>query len=154
MMYSTTCSYAIRAMSRLAIIRPEGYVRISEITEGTTLPGYFLSKIFRDLVKAGLLKSAKGRGGGFALSRRPKEIRLYDIVEAVDGQRPYTSCVVGLAKCDDNQPCPQHEYFKPVRKQILNYLHGTTLDLMSEALLKKIELLGLPTACTVDGEEN
>lgn len=152
MMYSTTCSYAIRAMSRLAVIRPDGYVRVQELCENTNLPSHFLAKIFRDLVGAGLLTSAKGRGGGFALARRPHEIRLYDIVDAVDGIKSYSQCVVGLAQCDATQPCPQHEQFLPVRKRILAYLETTTLEQMSEALAKKLELLGDadPTASPID----
>lgn len=152
MMYSTTCAYAIRALCRLTAIRPDGYVRVQEVCEGSDLPTYFVAKIFRDLVKAGLLTSAKGRGGGFALARRPRQIRLYDIVEAVDGIQQYTRCIVGLAKCDDKQPCPQHDQFKPVRTQILSYLNATTLDQMSEALAKKLELLGIPLSCTVQGK--
>lgn len=152
MMYSTTCSYAIRAMCRLTVIRPDGYVRVAEVCEGSDLPAYFVAKIFRDLVRSGLLTSAKGRGGGFALARRPKEIKLYDIVEAIDGVRQYTQCVVGLAKCDDKQPCPQHEQFKPVRKQILGYLTGTSLDQMSEALAKKLDTIGLTLPVTVQGK--
>ena len=152
MMYSTTCSYAIRAMSRLAVIRPDGYVRVQEICDGSDLPAYFVAKIFRDLVRAGLLTSAKGRGGGFALARRPNQIRLYDIVEAVDGVAQYTRCVVGLAKCDDKQPCPQHDQFKPVRLQILSYLSTTTLDQMSDALAKKLEMIGVALPCTVKGK--
>ena len=101
MIYSTTCSYAIRAMARLASIRPDGYVRIQEICEGTDLPTYFVAKIFRDLVREALLVSAKGRGGGVALAKPKNEIRLYDIVAAVDGAQQYQQCVVGLAKCDD-----------------------------------------------------
>ena len=141
MMYSTTCSYAIRGMSRLAVLRPEGYVRVQALCDSTDLPSHFLAKIFRDLVAAGLLTSAKGRGGGFALAKRPHEIRLYDIEDAVDGIQSYSQCVVGLAKCDAAQPCPQHDQFTPVRKQILAYLESTTLDQMSDALAKKIELL-------------
>ena len=150
MMYSNTCSYAIRAMSRLAAIRPDSYVRIQEVCEGSDLPAHFVSKIFRELVRAGLLTSAKGRGGGFALAKRPNQIRLYDIVDAVDGVEPYKSCVVGLAKCDDTQPCPQHEQFKPVRLEILNYLNSTTLDQMGEALSRKLELIATPVTCSVN----
>jgi len=150
MMYSTTCSYAIRAMSRLTVIRPAGYVRVQEVCEGTDLPAHFLAKIFRDLVTAGLLTSAKGRGGGFALARRPEEIRLYDIVDAIDGVKQYSQCVVGLAKCDANQPCPQHDNFLPIRNKIKLYLEATTLDQMSEALSKKLDLINASSTCTTD----
>lgn len=148
MIYSTTCAYAIRAMSRLAVIRPDGYVRIQELCQGTDLPSHFLAKIFRDLVGKGLLTSAKGRGGGFALAKRPHEIRLYDIVDAVDGTKAYGQCVVGLAKCDATQPCPQHDHFLPVRQQILDYLETTTLDQMSQALSKKMELIAASATCS------
>jgi Rrf2 family protein len=152
MIYSTTCSYAIRAMCRLTAIRPQGYVRIQEVCEGSELPSYFVAKIFRDLVRAELLVSAKGRGGGFALARPADKIRLYDIVEAVDGVKQYTQCVVGLAKCDDKQPCPQHDQFKPIRQRILNYLSQTTLSQMTEALTEKLEILGMTLPCTVEGK--
>ncbi|MEO0475557.1 MAG: Rrf2 family transcriptional regulator [Planctomycetota bacterium] len=141
MIYTTTCSYAIRAMSRLAVIRPDGYARIQEVCEGTDMPSHFLAKIFRDLVGAGLLTSAKGRGGGFALAKRPPEIRLIDIVQAIDGTKSHTQCVVGLHKCDATQPCPQHDAFLPVRQQIISYLENTNLDEMSEALARKMEIL-------------
>jgi len=126
-------------MSRLAAINPGGYVRIQAVCEGSELPSYFIAKIFRDLVRAGLLTSAKGRGGGYALSRPPKDIRLMDIVDAIDGIAQYQGCVVGLLQCNDKQPCPQHEQFKHIRESILQYLAQTTLQDMSEALAKKLK---------------
>lgn len=144
MMYSTTCSYAIRAMCRLAMLHPKGYVNLQEVCAGSDLPTTFVAKIFRDLVRAGLLTSAKGRGGGFALASQPSQVTLSDIVDVIDGTEQYTRCVVGLTKCDDRQPCPQHDQFKPVRLQILRYLGSTTLDQMSEALAKKIGVAGMP----------
>jgi len=149
MIYSTTCSYAIRAMCRLAVIRPEGYVRIQEVCQGSDLPAYFIAKIFRDLVRAGLLTSAKGRGGGFALAKPMQQIKLYDIVEAIDGVKHYHQCVVGLSECNDKQPCPQHEAFKPIRQRILGYLNNTTLSEMSEALAQKLEQIGMALPGTV-----
>lgn len=145
-LYSTACSYAVRAMCRLALIRPHGYVKMNEVCEGSDLPAHFVAKIFGDLVSTGLLKSAKGRGGGYTLTRPASEIMLGEIVDAIDGMGQYTRCVVGLNTCDDAQPCPQHEHFKPVRIQMLRYLNTTTLDQMSDALAKKLELVGSPPA--------
>jgi len=151
MMYSTTCSYSIRALCRLTIISPTGYVRIQDICEGSELPAHFIAKIFRDLVRAGLLVSAKGRGGGYALARPAKDIRLYDIVEAIDGVDTYQQCVVGLAQCNDKQPCPQHEHFKAIRQRMLSFLNSTTLADMSKALGKKLDMLGMALP-TVEGK--
>ncbi|MEM9345890.1 MAG: Rrf2 family transcriptional regulator [Planctomycetota bacterium] len=143
-MFSATCAYALRAMSRLSAMRQEGYASIAEICEGTDLPSHFIAKIFQDLARAGLLASAKGRGGGFALKRKANEITLYDIVAVVDGVKQYTSCVVGLSKCDDTQPCAQHECVKPIRRQIVSYLKNTTLDVMRDAVIEKHRLISQP----------
>jgi Rrf2 family protein len=144
MLYSTTCMYAIHAVSRLAVISPTRFVGVQEICAASNLPPHFVSKILRDLVGAGLLTSSKGRNGGFALARKPEEILLVQIVEAVDDPGVARQCLVGLGKCDDRQPCPQHDSFKPVRQQIIAYLTNTTLRDMAEALVRKAEILGQP----------
>lgn len=142
MIYSSACAYAIRALSHLALMRPDGYVLLDELCDGTDLPRHFVAKIFQDLVRHGLLISAKGRGGGFALAQPPKQMTLYDIVEAVDGVRGLDQCVVGMAKCDDKQPCPQHDQWKSIRGSIRTYLEKTTLDRMAKTLDRKLQLIG------------
>ena len=142
MIYSNACSYAIRALTRLAMIRPDGYVLLEELCEGTDLPRHFVAKIFQELVRRGLLVSAKGRGGGFALARKPGKITLLEIVAAVDGSEQMDRCVVGLAKCDDKQPCPQHDQWKPIRQQIKRFLMETSLEAMAKATEFKLEAIG------------
>lgn len=139
--YSRSCAYAIRAMSRLAMLKSEGYVSLRDVCAGSDLPKTFVAKIFGELTQAGMLTSAKGPGGGFALTKGADQITLLSIVDVIDGLTPYNRCVVGLSRCDDRQPCSQHDRFKPIRKLILAYLGTTTLDQMSEALLTKIELI-------------
>jgi len=144
MIYSNACAYAIRALTRLAMVRPEGYVLLDELCEGTDLPRHFVAKIFQDLVRRGLLVSAKGRGGGFALSRSAKEISLLDIVEVVDGVEDLEQCVVGMARCDDDQPCPQHDEWKAIRGKLRKFLVETTLEKMARTLDRKLDLIGQP----------
>jgi len=144
MIYSNACAYAIRAMTRLAMLRPDGYVLLDELCEGTDLPRHFVAKIFQDLVRKGLLTSAKGRGGGFALASPPNQITLYDIVGHVDGVESLDACVVGMAKCNDQQPCPQHDQWGPIRNELKKFLLSTTLDKMAATLNKKMDLVGDP----------
>ena len=142
MIYSNACAYAIRALSRLAMVRPDGYVLLDELCEGTDLPRHFVAKIFQELVRKGLLTSAKGRGGGFALASKPHKITLFEIVQAIDGVERLDHCVVGMALCDDHQPCPEHDAWKAIRTQLKHYLQNTTLQAMSDTLARKLELSG------------
>ncbi|MCX5660010.1 MAG: Rrf2 family transcriptional regulator [Planctomycetota bacterium] len=144
MIYSNACAYAIRALARLALLRPDGYVLLDELCEGTDLPRHFVAKIFQDLVRRGILLSAKGRGGGFALARKPSQISLLDIVECVDGIEELDHCVVGMTRCDDFQPCPQHEQWKALRQQFRKFFTETSLEKMSKTLSKKLDILGEP----------
>ena len=144
MIYSNACAYAIRALSRLAMLRPDGYVLLDELCEGTDLPRHFVAKIFQDLVRKGLLTSAKGRGGGFALAQPAKHPPLIDIVTAIDGSEHLDACVVGLAQCDDRQPCPQHDRWAPLRKQVKALLVNTSLHDMAVGLDRKMDLVGEP----------
>lgn len=142
MIYSQACSYAIRGLTYLCAVRPEGYILIDELCEASELPRHFVAKIFQDLVKQGLLVSAKGRGGGFALARPPRQIRLCDIVDAIDGQSPVKQCVVGMAVCDDATACPQHDHWKQIRQEITDFLEKTTLADMSRDLARKYRDIG------------
>lgn len=150
MIFSNPSEYAIRALSELVLMATEpkyaggrkpGYVMLDKLVENGTLPREFLAKIFRQLVEGGVLASAKGPGGGFALSRPAHEITLLQIVEAVDGTDHTDGCVVGLARCDENQPCPQHDLFKPIRQRLKAYLATTTLaDTAASLRDKRVEI--------------
>jgi len=144
MIYSNACAYAIRALTRLAMVRPNGYVLLDELCEGTDLPRHFVAKIFQDLVRHDLLSSAKGRGGGFALARPPEEITLMEIVRIVDGVGELDQCVIGMAKCDDKQPCPQHDQWKQIRRDLRDLLNGTSLEKMSTTTQRKLDIIGQP----------
>ncbi len=138
MLYSVGCEYGIRALSKLATEAKAGEYRLlQEIVDGIDVPRHFLGKVFQSLVRANVLKSAKGRGGGYALAWPPEEIRLREIVEAIDGVARTSRCVLGLAECDESQPCPQHDQWTPIKKQIDDLLDNTTLADLAEALLKK-----------------
>ena len=142
MLYSSACGYAIRALAKLALVRPDGYVLIEELCDEPDLPHHYVAKIFQDLVRTGMLISAKGRGGGFALARPPEKITLYEIVALIDGSAHFDECVIGLAQCNDDQPCPQHDEFKTIRSEVKRFLADTTLKKMSKTLERKMKIVG------------
>lgn len=137
MIYSSACEYAVRAATHLALREDEDWVRLRDVSEGEDIPAPFLSSILQRLVTAGLLRSARGPTGGYSLSRPAQEITLHDIKAAIDGVAELDECGVGLGKCSDDQPCPLHETWKPIRAQIKDYLRRTTLRDMARALTAK-----------------
>jgi Rrf2 family protein len=137
MIFSNATEYAIRGMSEIAGRDEAGPIMLDDLIAGTGLPRDFLAKIFQKLVRAGLLASAKGRGGGFSLARESHEITLIDIVEAIEGPQPLDACVVGLERCNDHMPCPQHDLYKPIRQRLKDYLRTTTLADLASSLRSK-----------------
>jgi Rrf2 family iron-sulfur cluster assembly transcriptional regulator len=143
MIYSNACEYAIRALNVLADETGDRWVLRTTIAETGDLPAPFMGKILNDLVRAGLLESVRGRGGGYRLARPADEIRLIDIRAAIDGTRDLDSCAVGLDPCSDETPCPLHEDFKRVRETIRDYLTTTTLAQIASGRRRKTALLSL-----------
>ena len=137
MIFSSATEYAIRALSELAARGAAGPVMLDELVRGTGLPRDFVAKIFQKLVRAGVLRSAKGRGGGFSLAREPHQIRLMDIIEGVEGPQQLDACVVGLEKCNDSMPCAQHDLYKPIRQRLKDYLMTTTVADLAASLRSK-----------------
>jgi len=137
MIFSNATEYAIRGLSELAGRGVSGPVMLDDLVIGTDLPRDFLAKIFQKLVRAGILKSAKGRGGGFQLAKPQHDVTLIDIVEAIEGPQLLDACVVGLEKCNDEMPCSQHDLYKPIRQRLKDYLKTTTLADLAASLRSK-----------------
>lgn len=138
MIYSTGCEYAIRALIRLAQQAPTGALcRLQDFVNNDNMPEQFVGKLLQMLVRADLLVSSRGRGGGFALRMLPREMALRQIVEAIDGKDRTRRCILGLSACDENQACPQHEGWVSIRRQIDELLDKTTLADLVDAMAKK-----------------
>jgi Rrf2 family iron-sulfur cluster assembly transcriptional regulator len=137
MIFSSSVEYAIRGLAELAGRSVETPVMLDDLVTGTDLPRDFLAKVFQKLVHGGVLKSAKGRGGGFSLARPAHLITLMDIVEAVDQKLAFDGCVVGLERCNDQMPCPQHDLYKPIRQRLKDYMTTTTLADLAASLRSK-----------------
>ena len=141
MLYSKTCDHAIRALAYLAT-RPAGeFCLVDKIADAEDMPRPYTSKILRDLVRAGVLTSSRGRGGGYGMARDPGDVSLLEIMEIIDGADRVDRCAVGLGVCNEYAPCPLHDEFQPLRTAIRAYLEGTTLAEMAGGLKRKQALL-------------
>ncbi|HXA07642.1 MAG TPA: Rrf2 family transcriptional regulator [Bryobacteraceae bacterium] len=141
MIYSRSSEYAIRAFVHLAQV-PEGkYAMVKQIAAEEEIPSHFLAKILQQLARKGLLRSSKGPTGGFSLRVSADEVRLVDIVEALDGLGEYQKCASGLAECTDDMPCALHDSWKVLRSRIMDYLGRNTIADLAKTLEQKRRLL-------------
>ncbi|MBX2951878.1 MAG: Rrf2 family transcriptional regulator [Leadbetterella sp.] len=136
-MFSKACEYGIRAIIYIATESLENRrVKIGDVAENTGSPEAFTAKILGLLTKHRIVNSLKGPYGGFEISRsRMQEIRLSDLVFAIDGDSIYKGCALGLSECNAAEPCPMHEKFVKVRSELRKMLETTTVyDLATKML--------------------
>ena len=96
------------------------------------IPRRYLRTLMTDLSKLGLIKSTKGRNGGFIFARPLEEISLSQVIEAVEGTSVMGSCLLGHTKCREDQPCVMHETWMEARSSMINTLSTTTLSDLKE----------------------
>lgn len=95
-MISQTSEYALRAVVYLATIGG-GPATTQEIAAATRVPAGYLSKVLRQLARAGLLFAQRGVGGGFALSRAAEDISALDVLRSADSWiHRITECPLGI----------------------------------------------------------
>jgi Rrf2 family transcriptional regulator, iron-sulfur cluster assembly transcription factor len=124
--------YAIRGMVYLASQPPDRVVLVSEIARAMDVPPLFLAKIFQQFGKLGFVRSFRGSGGGFQLGRRPEEITLCEIVEAVEGPIMPNRCVMSSGTCSRDRVCTVHPVWKKIQADVRETLVAVTLKDLSD----------------------
>lgn len=141
-MFSKTCEYAIRAMIFIAQKSTNGIkIGIKDISKGIDSPEHFIAKILQDLSRKGLVQSTKGPNGGFFLDESSKKNTLADIVKAIDGDKLFTGCGLGLKNCSEKKPCPLHDQFKIIRQKMHDMLQSATVAEFNKELMEGMKYL-------------
>ncbi len=118
-----------------------------EISQAEQIPMPFLWKIRQNLARRKLVRSFKGVGGGYVLARPADEICVQDVLRATEDRSLTEGCVLGLAECSDERPCPLHPSWKEIREQLNTLLcHTTFADLARVAVAKAGRALASSTA--------
>ena len=97
------------------------------ISEKLSIPYKYLTKIMSQLVDANIIKSIRGREGGYLMEKDPSQIKIVDILEAVKVCLHGTDCLLGIGACNDNKKCALHDKWKEPKKSMLKMFQDTTL---------------------------
>jgi Rrf2 family transcriptional regulator, iron-sulfur cluster assembly transcription factor len=124
--------YGLRAVINLAMTNHNRPVSIGLIAGEEKVSSEFLEQIFFKLKKAGLIRSIRGPGGGFVLNRKPAEISVQDILEAVGETHGLTPCTLRRKTlCDRPDACAAHDVWTGLQKTMEDYLTNLSLkDIM------------------------
>lgn len=146
-------NYGVLAVFYIAKQAKREFISIDEITENTEIPKPYLSKILQNLCRGGILLSKRGTGGGFALSRRPDQISLREVIEIIEGKIYIVNCLLAPSQCGRAETCPISPVWVKVQDFILEIMASITIsDIINEGK-KQIILDSLETCRTMYREK-
>ncbi len=126
MNFSKTTEYAFRILSFMAQDESRLY-NVDEIFEKLRVPYRYLRKLMTNLTRSGLIVSIQGKNGGYKISRKTEEIKLLEILQAVDPEYLSGKCFFGFENCALQVPCIMHGQWTDIRTNINTVLAGTSL---------------------------
>lgn len=105
------------------------------------LPLSTVRKVLKILAHHRLLEAHRGVKGGFALARKPEEVRLDEIIEALEGPIAFTKCSSHKDDCRLERVCPVRSNWRRINRLMLGALRGVTLaEMAREISMAPVEL--------------
>ncbi len=135
MRITSSIEYATRLMVTLASEHGSAPVPAERLAAADNVPGDYVSQILVKLRRAGLVTSHRGSAGGYALSRKPAEITLAQVVRAVDGAVFEETCErykVGTKDCRHQGQCAISPVWMKLGELVTGYFEGVTLAAILE----------------------
>jgi Rrf2 family protein len=132
-MFSKTFGYALRAVAQIALPSNAGRkIGMPELAASLDIPQHFLAKIMQDMVRHGIVGSAKGPTGGFYAIERTAQIPILTILEITDGSMVFDTCALGIQHCNALTPCPLHHDFAACRNGMRAVFSTKTVGMLAD----------------------
>lgn len=127
MLITRETDYAVRTVLYLARDH-DRIANVTEVAQAMYIPKSFLAKVLQRLVRHHILTSMRGVGGGFRLARKPSQISLLDIMEAVQGPAGINVCAIDSKRCGLSATCSVHPVWVEIRQEVEKRLKRKTID--------------------------
>lgn len=132
MKVSTKGDYGVRALIELAHHYGHGPLQSAEIAARQEVPEPYLDQLLTNLRRAGFIRSVRGPQGGHALIRDPREVRLSEVIVALEGSLAPTACVDDPDACNRSGGCVQREVYERVRDATIEILDNVSIADLAE----------------------
>ncbi len=137
MQFSTKADYGLRAMLDIALHSGEGPVPLRDIAGRQDISSSYLEQLLLSLQAVGLLRSTRGRKGGFSLTKSPSEITLEIVLRSLERRLSFADCVDHPDICPRQKQCVTNEVWCRLTDVLLRELKTIKLsDLIKSHLLK------------------
>ena len=142
-MFSQTVEYALRAVVHLAQHAPAARTT-DQIAAGTLVPRAYLSKVLQSLIRAELVHSQRGLGGGMALGKPAAKLTILEVVNAVEPLKRIRTCPLGLA-AHGVHLCPLHSRLDEAIATVEQALGNSTLGELLAKPTRSVPLCPFPS---------
>ena len=137
MKLSTRGRYATRALLDLALHHDEEPVLLKDIAHRQEISLPYLEHLITPLIAVGIVRSTRGAKGGISLARSPKEIRLDEIIQLLEGTIAPVECVTNPEVCSRSESCVARDVWSELKRAINGVLGSITLQDLVERQKRK-----------------
>lgn len=127
MKFSTKVRYGLRAMIELACRHGSGPIQLGSVADNQQISAKYLHAVMQQLRIGGLVRTIRGAHGGFELSRDPDQIKVIEVIEAIDGPIAVVDCVLHDCAFQHSSPCVANEVWCDITKAIREVVESQTL---------------------------
>ena len=128
MKLSTRARYGTRALLDLALRQSNKPVQLKHIALRQNIPLHYLEHIISPLIGAGIIRSARGVRGGVQLSKPPREIKLSEVIQLLEGSIAPVECVNNPESCPRSDRCATRDVWSDMKKAVDEVLKSTTIQ--------------------------
>ena len=127
MKISTKGRYALRLMLDLAIHSEGSAVPLRDVAQRQEISDKYLEQIVTQLSRAGLVRSVRGAGGGYLLTRTPEGYTVGEILRVLEGSLAPVSCADGVGCCERADRCVTVEVWREIQAAVDGVVDNLTL---------------------------
>ncbi|MGI9558975.1 MAG: RrF2 family transcriptional regulator [Thermodesulfobacteriota bacterium] len=131
MQVSKTLDYAIRSLTHMGN-NPGRRCGMREISESQHIPDKYLAKVMARLVRSGIVSSGRGPSGGYLLVKKPFELNLKDVYEAIEGDIHIIDCMSDDGPCALHENCTQLAVWDKLQVTMIRTLEKITLESLTD----------------------
>ena len=133
-MLSKSSKHAIKGVLYLALHADlDNKIQAKDLSGPINVPAPYIAKLLQELARHGIVASLRGPNGGFYLTETNRKVNIMRIVEIIDGDNKFSTCLLSLDECNAENPCPlHHSVGDSMSKMTANLRRMTIEDLVAD----------------------